>query len=208
MTDANQLTQSPLGGETRVAGTPDQQDAATLEARADAAWSVGNLDECTTLRELAYKQFEADGDARSSARSAITLYDYYCFKGRRAVANGWLQRAKRGLEGHSDAPELALQLKARILISLGKPADGFSLFDEAMLLANEGRLSTFVLGKVYCSLISVCDQLGDLQRAAEWTEVGSNWADGQPSAFYPGLCRVHRAELLRLRGDWVSAEAE
>ena len=250
MTDANQLTQCPLGGETRVAGTPDQQDAATFEALADAAWSVGNLDECTTLRELAYKQFEADGDARSSARSAVTLYDYYCFKGRRAVANGWLQRAKRSLEGQSDAPELALllereaevangsgalelalekagraleigrslrnadieaealQCKARILISLGKPADGFSLFDEAMLLANEGRLSTFVLGKVYCSLISACDQLGDLQRAAEWTEVGSNWADGQPSAFYPGLCSVHRAELLRLRGDWVSAEAE
>jgi ATP/maltotriose-dependent transcriptional regulator MalT len=233
-----------------VAGTPDQQDAVTLEALADAAWSVGNLDECTAARELAYNRFEADGNARGSARSAVTLYDYYCFKGRRAIANGWLQRAKRSLEGQSDAPEHALllereaevangsgalelalekagraleigrrlrnadieaealQCKARILISLGKPAEGFLLFDEAMLLGSEGRLSTFVLGKVYCSLISVCDQLGDLQRAAEWTEVGSNWADGQPSAFYPGLCRVHRAELLRLRGDWVSAEAE
>ncbi len=233
-----------------MAGTTDQQDAATLEELADAAWSVGNLDECIAGRELAYKRFEADGDARGMARSAIALYDYYCFKGRHGVANGWLQRAKRNLEGQPDAPEHgvllereaevangsgalelalekagraleigrrlrdadieaeALQCKARVLISLGKPADGFALFDEAMLLATEGRLGSFVLGKVYCSLISVCDQLGDLQRAAEWTEVGSEWALGQSSTFYPGLCRVHRAELLRLRGDWVGAEAE
>jgi len=233
-----------------VAGTREQQDAATLEALADAAWSVGELDECIAARDIAYKQFEADGDARGTARSAIALYDYFCFKGRRAVANGWLQRAKRSLDGQPDAPEHglllereaevahgsgalelalekagraldigrrlrnadieaeALQCRARVLISLGKTSDGFAFFDEAMLLATEGRLGSFVLGKLYCSLISACDQLGDLQRAAEWTEVGSDWAIGQPSAFYPGLCRVHRAELLRLRGDWVGAEAE
>jgi ATP/maltotriose-dependent transcriptional regulator MalT len=233
-----------------VAGTRDQQDVATLEALADAAWSVGNLDECITARELAYSGFEADGDARGSAKSAILLYDYYCFKGRRAVANGWLQRAKRSLDGQADTPERALllereaevangsgalelalekagraldigrrlhdadieaealQCRARVLISLGSTSDGLALFDEAMLLATEGRLGMFVLGKLYCSLISACWQLGDLQRAAEWTDVGSDWAVGQSSAFYPGLCRVHRAELLRLRGDWVGAEAE
>jgi DNA-binding CsgD family transcriptional regulator/Tfp pilus assembly protein PilF len=233
-----------------LAGTRERQDAAKLEAVADEAWVVGNLDECIAVRELAYAQFDADGDARGTARSAVALYDYYCFKGRHAVANGWLQRAKRSLEGQSDTPEHAmllereaevangsgalelalekagqalaigrrlrnadieaeaLQCRARILISLGKTAEGFGLFDEAMLLAAEGRLCTFVQGKVYCSLISVCDQLGDLQRAAEWTEVGSEWARGHPSAFYPGLCRVHRAELLRLRGDWVGAETE
>lgn len=233
-----------------MAGTPERQDAATLEVLADEAWVVGNLDECITVRELAYAQFDADGDARGSARSALALYDFYCFKGRHAVANGWLQRAKRSLDGQADVPEHAvllereaevangsgalelalekagkaleigrrlrdvdieaeaLQCRARILISLGRTAEGFGLFDEAMLLAAEGRLRTFVLGKVYCSLISACDQLGELQRAAEWTEVGSQWAHDHSSPFYPGLCRVHRAELLRLRGDWVGAEAE
>jgi ATP/maltotriose-dependent transcriptional regulator MalT len=233
-----------------VAGVREEQDATTLEAVADAAWVAGELDECIVARELAYARFEADGDGRGSARSALYLYDYYCFKGRRAVANAWLQRAKRILEEQSDTPEHAvllereaevangsgalelalekaghaleigrrlrhpdieaeaLQCKARVLISLGKAAEGFALFDEAMLLAAEGRLGTFVVGKIYCSLISACDQLGELQRAAEWTEVGSEWAHDHPSAFYPGLCRVHRAELLRLKGDWAEAEAE
>ena len=233
-----------------MAGTAERQDAATLEAVANEAWMVGNLDEGIRARELAYTQFDADGDACGSARSAVALYDYYCFKGRHSVANGWLQRAKRSLDGQPDVPEQAvllereaevangsgalelalekagkaleigrrlrnadieaeaLQCRARILISLGKAAEGFGLFDEAMLLASEGRLGTFVLGKVYCSLISACDQLGELQRAAEWTEIGSQWAHDQSSPFFPGLCRVHRAELLRLRGDWVGAEAE
>ncbi len=208
------------------------------------------LDQCIAARERAYARFEAEGDARHAARSAILLYDYYCFKGRRAVANGWLQRAKRLLEDQPESPEHgvllereaevangsgalelalekagravdvgrrlrdadveadALQCKGRLLITLGTPAEGLALFDEAMLLGAEGRLGQFVVGKVYCSLISACDEIGDLQRAAEWTEVGGEWATTQESTFYPGLCRLHRAELLKLKGAWAQAEAE
>lgn len=226
------------------------EDAHTLEALADAAWWLGKLDDCIAARERAYARVEAEGDARRAARSAILLYDYYCFKGRRAVANGWLQRAKRLLAHQPQSPEHgvllereaevangsgalelalekagsaievgrrlgdadveadALQCKARLLITLGKPAEGLALFDEAMLLGAEGRLGEFVVGKVYCSLISACDEIGDLQRAAEWTEVGGEWAATQESTFFPGLCRVHRAELLTLKGAWAQAEAE
>src|SRR5262249_42461137 len=81
-----------------------------------------------------------------------------------------------------------------------KTAEGFGLFDEAMLLAAAGRLGTFVLGKVYCSLISACDQLGELQRAAEWTEVGSQWAHDHSSPFFPGLRPVPPAPPLRVPG--------
>ena len=105
-----------------MAGTREQQDAATLEAIADAAWSVGELDECIAARDIAYKQFEADGDARGTARSAIALYDYFCFKGRRAVANGWLQRAKRSLDGQPDAPEHGLLLEREAEVAHGSGA--------------------------------------------------------------------------------------
>ena len=37
--------------------------------------------------------------------------------------------------------------------------------DEAMLFAVEGRLGPYSTGKVYCSLISACEELGDLDRA-------------------------------------------
>jgi DNA-binding CsgD family transcriptional regulator len=102
----------------------------------------------------------------------------------------------------------ALQCLGRLLIGGGQPARGLALFDEAMLLATEGKLGLFTVGKVYCSLISACEELADFQRAAEWTKVGVDWSTPQPSPVFPGLCRVHRAEMLQRRGAWVEAEAE
>ena len=77
-----------------------------------------------------------------------------------------------------------------------------------MLSAVEGRLDPYTTGKVYCSLISACEQLGDLRRAAEWTDATTRWSERHPLAMWPGICRVHHASLLQLRGDWGAAERE
>lgn len=233
-----------------AAEAPEPDDAAALEALADAAWWLSKLDECIAARERAYSRFDAEGDARGAARTAILLHDNQTFKGRSAVAGGWLQRARRLLDGMSpclehgmllireaevansvgdldlalekaksaveigrrfrdaDLEADGLQCNGRLLIALGRPAEGLALFDEAMLSAVEGRLGPFATGKVYCSLITACDELGDFQRAAEWTEMGGQWAENHPVAVFPGLCRVHRAEVLRLKGEWAQAEEE
>ncbi len=102
----------------------------------------------------------------------------------------------------------ALQAIGRLLVDAGRPAEGLAYYDEAMLLAVEGKLNPFETGKVYCSLISACEELGDHQRAAEWTEFGARWSEGHPVTVFPGLCRVHRAEMLQLRGEWAEAEEE
>jgi len=102
----------------------------------------------------------------------------------------------------------ALQALGRILIDRSRPVDGLAHLDEAMLFALEGRLDPYTTGKVYCSLVTACDELGDLQRAAEWTDAVARWAELHPVSLFPGLCRVHRAGLLQWRGDWVQAEAE
>jgi tetratricopeptide (TPR) repeat protein len=110
--------------------------------------------------------------------------------------------------GQTDLEGDALQCLGRILIALGDARAGLALYDEAMLSATEGRLGPFVSGKIYCSFISACEELGELRRAAEWTDVSSNWAASHPFSAFPGLCRVHRAEVLQLRGDWTQAEEE
>lgn len=102
----------------------------------------------------------------------------------------------------------ALQAMGRVLIDAGRQADGLGHLDEAMLSAVEGRLRPYTTGKVYCSLISACEELGDLRRAAEWTDATLRWSEHHPLALWPGLCRVHRATLLQLRGDWSAAERE
>jgi DNA-binding CsgD family transcriptional regulator len=72
----------------------------------------------------------------------------------------------------------------------------------------EGRLGPYATGKVYCSLISACEELGDLRRATEWTEATIRWSQRHPFAVFPGLCRVHRASAMRWRGAWADAERE
>jgi ATP/maltotriose-dependent transcriptional regulator MalT len=102
----------------------------------------------------------------------------------------------------------ALQTKGRILIEQGDIAEGMGHLDESMLFAVEGRLRPYSTGKVYCSLISACEELGDLDRAAEWTEATMQWAERHPFAIFPGICRVHRAVVLKRRGSLAEAERE
>jgi ATP/maltotriose-dependent transcriptional regulator MalT len=107
-----------------------------------------------------------------------------------------------------DLEAAALQTIGRLLIDAGNLTDGLGHLDEAMLSAVEGKLSPYTTGKVYCSLISACEQLGDHSRAAEWTDATLRWSEDHPMAMWPGICRVHHAALLQLRGDWGAAERE
>jgi len=121
--------------------------------------------------------------------------------------------AERGVElGRrlrcADLEAEALQTWGRVLIDEGRPAEGLALLDEAMLFVLDGRLSPYSTGKVYCSLISACEELSDLARAAEWTAATARWAERHPFAVFPGLCRVHHATTLQWRGRWAEAERE
>jgi ATP/maltotriose-dependent transcriptional regulator MalT len=110
--------------------------------------------------------------------------------------------------GSADLEGEALQTKGRVLIEAGDLDDGMGHLDEAMLLAVQGRLGPYSTGKVYCSLISACEDVGDLDRAAEWTEATLTWSQRHPFAIFPGICRVHRAVVLKRRGSLVEAERE
>jgi DNA-binding CsgD family transcriptional regulator len=108
----------------------------------------------------------------------------------------------------ADLEAIGLEAIGRVLIDRGQPAEGLAHLDEAMLFALEGRLDPYTTGRVFCSLVSACEEIGDLRRAAEWTDAVAAWAEQHPVSLFPGLCRVHRAGLLQWRGAWPEAEAE
>jgi DNA-binding CsgD family transcriptional regulator len=108
----------------------------------------------------------------------------------------------------TDLEAEALQTLGRVLIDRGETARGLAHLDEAMLFAIENRLRHYSTGKVYCSLIGACEELGDYARASEWTEATARWTGGQPFAVFPGICRVHRATALNWRGELLDAERE
>jgi class 3 adenylate cyclase len=110
--------------------------------------------------------------------------------------------------GDRDTQALALVAKGRALVKMGEVEQGLALLDEATAAAVGGELRPFSTGLVYCITISSCQDLGDYRRAAEWTEEANRWCDRLDVTGFPGACRIHRAEIMRRRGDWTEAEAQ
>jgi class 3 adenylate cyclase len=108
--------------------------------------------------------------------------------------------------GDRDTQMLALVGKGRALVKMGEIDDGLALLDEATAAAVGGELRPLSTGYVYCVTISSCQDLGDYRRAAEWTEAANRWCDRVDVTGFPGACRIHRAEVMRLRGDLAEAE--
>jgi class 3 adenylate cyclase len=108
--------------------------------------------------------------------------------------------------GDRDTQALALVGKGRVFVKRGDVEQGLALLDEATAVC--GELRPHSTGLVYCVTISSCHDVGDYRRAAEWTEVANRWCDRLDVSGFPGACRLHRAEIMRLRGDWPEAEAQ
>jgi class 3 adenylate cyclase len=113
-----------------------------------------------------------------------------------------------GRVGDRDTQMLSLSGKGRAFIKGGEVEKGLSLLDEATASAMCGDLRPHSTGLVYCITISSCQDLGDYRRAAEWTDAANRWCDRLDVTGFPGACRIHRAEVMRLRGDWPAAEAQ
>ncbi len=148
-----------------------------------------------------------------------------------SAQHGWLAQARSGVmidlgqfddaiqlgqeaaaAGHKfgvrELQVLGKQLEGTALIQKGEATAGLKLVDEAAMAAVSGELNRFYTGVVFCFAIHTCASLADYRRAAEWTASAARWCERQGVQGFPGLCRVHRAEIIRLRGDWAAAEQE
>ena len=81
-------------------------------------------------------RYRTRGDQRSAARVAVWIaWDSAAFRGEEGVANGWLQRARRLLEGQPDSPEhafLAARAAVFALLDDGDPDEAEALAAEAI----------------------------------------------------------------------------
>ena len=77
-----------------------------LEQLGLAAWWLDDAALTFDARERAYRLYRDQGDPRGAARVATWLvWDHLAFRGDTAVASGWLERARRLLEGHEQTAE-------------------------------------------------------------------------------------------------------
>ncbi len=113
------------------------------EGLATAAYWVPDEETILHARERAYHIYRERGDKTSAARMAAWLgVDWFELRGQDGVANGWMQRANRLIDGHYETPESAWvkMLHARLLMITG--ADGASVRRMAARAADLARRLT------------------------------------------------------------------
>ena len=115
-----------------------------LEGLGLAAWWLDRADVVFDSRERAFRGYRSRGDHVSAARIAVWLaWDSAAFRGEEGVAKGWLQRARRLLEGQPESPEHAF-LAARdavfTLLDDGDPDAAEALAREAIRVAQMLRV--------------------------------------------------------------------
>lgn len=109
---------------------------------------------------------------------------------------------------HPDLRASALSNLGELKIATGSAADGFALMEEASISAVNGELSPFTTGVTACRMIGACRNLTDYRRASEWIEATERYCERNSLSGFPGVCRIHRAEVAAVGGAWDRAEEE
>ena len=110
--------------------------------------------------------------------------------------------------GDRNLEAMAMVFQGTTLVMTGEVSEGLALLDEATARAVSGELDPLATGMVYCVTIHSCQTLGDCGRAAEWTTQANRWCDRLDVSGFPGACLIHRAEIMRLQGNWDDAEEQ
>jgi tetratricopeptide (TPR) repeat protein len=125
---------------------------------------------------------------------------------------GARQWARRAIEMGSTCDPAACAIgrvaEARLLILDGDVQQGLALLDEAGVATVSGDLDPLSTGVVYCELVCALQGLAQYDVAEEWTEAMERWCETNAIGSLHGRCRVHRAEILRLRGSCNEAESQ
>ena len=125
---------------------------------------------------------------------------------------GARQSARRAIAVGSKCDPAACAIgqvaEARLLILDGDVRQGLALLDEAGVATVSGDLDPLSTGVVYCELVCALQGLAQYDVAEEWTEAMERWCETNAIGSLHGRCRVHRAEILRLRGSCDEAERQ
>ena len=150
----------PEARDAFIAALGVRETPEALEGLGLAAWWLDAADVVFDTRERAYRLYLERDERRPAARIAVWLaWDCWAFRGENVVANGWLQRARRLLEGEPDCSERAwLELRegSLCLLEEGDPDRAHAMAGEGMRVARAvGNNDLEMLGRAIQGLALV-----------------------------------------------------
>ena len=94
---------------------------------------------------------------------------------------------------HGDDSLVALGYLGSGLVSLrrARVPEAFMLLEEAMLRVVGGGVSADWAGHIYCTIVSACLQVADLNRARQWSEAAQRWLLTSPRPSCSPACAAH-----------------
>ena len=127
-------------------------DAAALEAQADALWWTSRIDESIAVRQRAYAAYVEAGDLQRACYHAYFLSIDYALKGEPATSSGWFMRAKDDLPADADCRERALLtlLEADRATGQGRTDDALDLAGDALATGRRLRDADIVALATEC----------------------------------------------------------
>jgi len=152
-----------------------------------------------------------EGSETSPAHAWLALIKSYdhLMRGDMHGAQEWaLGAIAAGSICNPAAAALGRVAEAHAVILRGEVCKGLGLVDEAGVATLSGELDAVSTGMLYCELVCMLQGLGQHDLAEEWTEAMERWSRTSAIGSAHGRCRVHRAEILRLRGATAEAEQE
>jgi tetratricopeptide (TPR) repeat protein len=157
----------------------------------------------------AERLLEAQGETPAHAWLAVVRTYERMLAGDLAGARPWARRAiEVGSRCDPAAGAIGQVAEARLRILDGDVQQGLALLDQAGVATVSGDLDPFSTGVVYCELVCTLQGLAQYDVAEEWTEAMERWSETNAIGSLHGRCRVHRAEILRLRGSCNEAERQ
>jgi tetratricopeptide (TPR) repeat protein len=150
-----------------------------------------------------------DGSTPAHAWFAVVRNYERVLSGDVEGARRWARRAVEiGAQCDPAAAAVGAVAEARLLILDGEVEAGLAMLDDAGATVMSGTLDPLTTGVVYCELVCALQGLAQYDRAEQWTEAMERWSQTNAIGSIHGRCRVHRAEILRLRGRCDEAEME
>ena len=157
----------------------------------------------------AERLLEGGGETSAHAWFAVVRTYERMLTGDLPGAREWARRAiEVGSRYDPAACAIGRVAEARLLILDGDVQQGLALLDQAGVAAVSGDLDPLSTGVVYCELVCALQGLAQYDLAEQWTEAMERWCETNAVGSVHGRCRVHRAEILRLRGSCSEAEGQ
>ena len=157
----------------------------------------------------AESHLEGQDDSAAHAWHAVVRTYERLLSGDPDSARSWAQRAVHLGTDHDPAAAAIGQVAvARLMLLDGEVDAGLALLEDVGVTTTGGHLDPLSTGVVFCELVCALQGAAQLDLAEEWTEAMERWCATNAIGSLHGRCRVHRAEILRLRGRCAEAEVE